>query len=105
MTLSASSATPSPTTLSPSLAAARVRAAEQRVGWPAGNPISRLPMGVFAYLAASFIMALMVAVAALAMEQPPAPIWIVGDATTAAPDEDAWCKTLNGRTICVGEPN
>ena len=104
MSLGASSAIPLRTSLSPSLAATRVRASERQVGGPLSRPIRRLPAGTFAFLAASLIIALMVAVAATAMEQPSASVRIPADATSTAPDSDLWCQTFNGRLICVGEP-
>ena len=105
MSLRTISVIPLVTAPSPSFGATRARASEHQVGGSAGTPMRRLPVAMFALVAASLVMALMVAVAAVAMEQPSAPIWRAGDATFAAPDSGDWCKTLNGRTICVGEPN
>ena len=105
MSLRTSSVIPSLTTPSLSYGAPWARASEPQLGGSVGNPMRQLPVAMFALVAASLVMALMVAVAAMAMELPSAPVWRAGDARFVAPDSGDWCKTLNGRTICVGEPN
>ncbi len=69
------------------------------------NPLSRLLLGILPFLAASLIMALLVAMTALGLEHPSATGWRAGDTLASALEADAWCKTLNQRTICVGEPD
>ena len=61
--------------------------------------------GAWGFAAAGLLMALMAALAAQALDQPAPATWIVGDAPPVVTEENPWCSTLNGRTICVGEPD
>lgn len=56
-------------------------------------------------VAASLIMALMVAVAAMAIERSKDATCGSADWEPCASDAAEWCRVMNGRTICLGEPN
>ena len=81
-----------------------------RARWPSVSApglrgTARAAIGLLAYGAASLMLAVLVAVGASGMELPPAAAWVVDAATTDTAEQDPWCKTLNERPICVGEPN
>jgi hypothetical protein len=56
-------------------------------------------------VAASLIMALMVAIAAMAIEQSADATCLVADSEPCATDPTEWCRSVNEQLQCIGEPN
>jgi hypothetical protein len=59
---------------------------------------------MLASVAASLIMALMVAAAAVAIERTSDAACLAADSTPCGPDTAEWCKSVDGQMLCPGEP-
>ena len=66
---------------------------------------SRQAILMLASVGASLIMVSMVAAAAVAIERTPDAACLAAGSTPCGADPVEWCKSLNGKLICIGEPN
>jgi hypothetical protein len=78
---------------------------DREAGRSIGRTIVWVLARVWGFAAAGLLMALMATLAAQVLDRPAAAPRIVEETSPAVTADNPWCATLNGRTICVGEPN
>jgi hypothetical protein len=66
---------------------------------------SRQAILMLASVGASLVMVSMVAAGAVAIERMPDAACLAAGSTPCEADPMEWCKSLNGKLICIGEPN
>jgi hypothetical protein len=85
--------------------AQEVAAEPSRSGRTLGS-VAHLALSLVAYSAAAAVLACSVRVAAVGLDQPGPVAWSSSlDEAASLETTDAWCKMLNGRPICFGEPD
>ena len=85
--------------------AASVRVARRYPSGPSRVWLSHNAVLTLASTAAGAAMALMVAIAAVALERPPDAACPAGNSAPCHTHPVDWCMSLDGKVICVGEPN
>ena len=68
-------------------------------------PMRRQAVVMLALIAMSLVIALIVALAAVAIERSRDAACLTSDSAPCSSDAIEWCKFFNGRPICIGEPD